>query len=92
MCGEVVRNVYGYNILNAKHLELAVGRQKLREWIADADYRGRIEPLDDGLFLWTFREGDDQEAFLYWRYPPVVRVREELMKHHLFPWQRLLEE
>lgn len=94
-CDRTLRNVYGYNVLNAKHLDMAVGDRRLEDWIRASGDRGHIEPLGDGLFLWTFQEGDDQEAFLNWDYPPVVQVREELKQHEIFPWQkfrRQLEE
>ena len=88
-CASSIRNVFGYNILNSKHLDIDVGGQRLEDWIKASDGRGRIEPLEGGLFLWTFQEGDDQEAFLHWDYAPVVAVREELKRHRIFPWQRL---
>jgi len=66
-----------------------VGGQRLEDWIKVSGGWGRIEPLREGLFLWTFQEGDDQEGSLHWDYPPVVRVREELKRHRVFPWQRL---
>ncbi len=87
-CDRTLRNVYGFNVLNAKHLDISVGDQRLENWIEACAGRGRIEPIGDGLFLWTFQEGDDQEAFLNWDYPPVVQVREELKQHDIFPWQR----
>ena len=91
-CGEILRNVFGYNLLNQRHLNIDVGGQRLEEWIkADSD-RGRLEPLKEGLFLWTFQQGEDESAFLHWDYPPVVQVREELKRYNIFPWQRLLEE
>ena len=90
-CDHSIRNVFGYNILNARHLKLDVGGQRLGDWIAAAEYRGRVEPLDEGLFLWTFQKSsDDKEEFLHWDYPPVVRAREELKQYNVFPWQRLL--
>ncbi len=89
-CGRSLRNVYGYNVLNAKHLEIRVGGQPLQNWIKARRGRGRIEPWGEGLFLWTFQEGDDQGEFLRWDYPPVVRAREELKKHSIFPWQRFV--
>ena len=88
-CDRTLRNVYGYNILNSKHLDISVGGQRLEDWIRLSTGRGRIEPLDGRLFLWTFQKGDDQEAFLRWDYPAVVAVREELRKFKIFPWQRL---
>jgi hypothetical protein len=88
-CGRTLRNVYGYNILNARHLDIDVGGRRLEDWIKAASGRGRIDPLEGGLFLWRFQEGDDQEKFLWWDYPPVVGVREELKKFKVFPWQRL---
>jgi hypothetical protein len=116
-CGRTLRNVYGYNILNSKHLDIDVGGTRLEDWIkSGGGRRGRIEPLDvslsrgesplgmapidrsqkagsaGGLFLWTFQEGDDQEKFLWWNYPRVVAVREELKRFKIFPWQRLFEE
>ena len=88
-CDRSLRNVLGYNLLNDAHLGLDVGGEPLNAWVSAGSERGRIEPLDDGLFLWTFQEGDDQESFLHWDYPPVVAVREELKRHRIFPWQRL---
>ena len=88
-CDQLIRNVFGYNLLNKKHLDIDIGGQRLEDWVKAKSDHGRIEPLDDGLFLWTFQEGDDQEAFLHWDYPPVVAVREELKRHRVFPWQRL---
>jgi hypothetical protein len=66
-----------------------VGGQRLGDWIAASGDRGRLEPQDDGLILWTFQEGDDEEAFLRWDYPPVVAVREQLKEYKIFPWQHL---
>lgn len=88
-CNESLRNVFGYNVLNPRHLEIDVGGQRLGDWIAATGDRGRLEPQDDGLFLWTFQEGDDEEAFLRWDYPPVVAVREQLKEYKIFPWQYL---
>lgn len=85
-----LRNVYGYNLLNAQHLGILVGDQKLKDWIKGADWRGHIEDLGQGVFLWTFQQGKDEEEFLRWDYPPVVRVRETLKEYDIFPWQRLL--
>ena len=58
-CGRSMRNVFGYNILNQKHLKIDVGGQQLGDWVNAAGGRGRIEALAGGLFLWTFQEGDD---------------------------------
>jgi hypothetical protein len=91
-CDRTLRNVYGYNILNVNHLETPIGQQPLGEWVKASRERGRIEPLGDKLFLWTFQQGDDQKDFLTWDYPPVVAVREELKKYSIFPWQKLAEE
>jgi len=91
-CDRTLRNVYGCNILNAKHLNISVGDQRLDDWIEGSAGRGHVEPLGDGLFLWTFQEGDDQDAFLKWDYPQVVQVREELKRHDIFPWQQFRRE
>lgn len=88
-CDHSIRNVFGYNILNTKHLNIDIGGRRLEEWIKASAGRGRIEPLKGGLFLWTFQEGDDQEKFLWWDFPPVMAVRDELKKFRVFPWQRL---
>jgi len=88
-CDRTLRNVFGYNMVNPRHLDIDVGGQRLRDWICSSSNRGRIETQADGLLLWTFQEGDDQEAFLDWDYPPVAAVREELKRHGVFPWQRL---
>jgi len=89
-CDKTLRNVYGYNVLSAKHLNIYIGDQRLEDWIITSSGRGRVEPLDKGLFLWTFQEGSDKEAFLSWDYPPVVRAREELKQYKIFPWQKLV--
>lgn len=91
-CGAILRNVFGYNLLNERHLDINVGGQRLEEWIRADSSRGRLEPLEGGLIQWTFQDGDDESAFLHWDYPPVVKVREELKKYNIFPWQRLLEQ
>jgi len=91
-CDHSLRNIYGYNVLTAKHLDIRIGGQRLGDWIEASGGRGRIEPLSESLFLWTFQKGDDQEAFLAWDYPPVVRVREELKRYEIFPWQKMLRE
>jgi hypothetical protein len=91
-CGMILRNVHGLNLLSREHLSIPAGDRTLREWIDGASYRGRLIPFTDDLYLWTFQEGSDQEAFLHWGYPPVVRVREELRKFRLFPWQDDLDE
>lgn len=88
-CDHVIRNVFGYNILNPRHLEIDVGGQRLGDWIEASGDRGRLERQEDGLILWTFQEGDDEDAFLRWDYPPVVAVREQLKEHKVFPWQHL---
>ena len=88
-CYRTIRNVFGYNVLNPRHMEIDVGGQRLGDWIAASGDRGRLEPQDDGLILWTFQEGDDEEAFLRWDYPPVVAVREQLKEYKIFPWQHL---
>ena len=90
-CGHVIRNVFGYNVLNSKHLDIDVGGVRLEDWIGVSADRGRIEPLGDGLFLWTFQHGEDQMDFLQWDYSPVVKVREELQKFNIFPWQKFRE-
>ena len=91
-CDRSIRNVLGHNILNARHLDIRVGRKRLGDWIAASSRRGRIESLGDDLFLWTFQKGDDQEAYLRWDYPSVVAVREKLKRHRIFPWQRFRED
>ena len=91
-CGKTLRNVFGYNILNSRHLNIDIGGQPLRAWIIKEAYRGRLEPLNGDLFIWTFQQDDDREAFLQWDFAPVVRVREELEQYQLFPWQRLVEQ
>jgi hypothetical protein len=88
-CYRTIRNVFGYNVLNPRHLEIDVGGQRLRDWIEASGDRGRLEAQEDGLILWTFQEGDDGEAFLRWDYPPVVAVREQLKEYKIFPWQHL---
>ena len=89
-CDRTLRNVYGYNILNARHLDIPVGCRRLEDWLKASSGRGRLEPLGEDLFLRTFQEGDDHEAFLAWDYAPLVRVREELKRYDIFPWQRLV--
>lgn len=91
-CNWRLRNVYGYNILTDKHLDISVGGQRLEDWIKVSNNRGRLYPLDRNLYLWTFQEGDDEEAFLAWDYPPVVRVRDELKNYEIFPWQKLIRQ
>jgi hypothetical protein len=91
-CNRTLRNVYGYNVLTSNHLDISVGGQRLEDWVKASHERGHLEPLGEELLLWTFQEGDDQEAFLVWNYPPVVRVREELKRYDIFPWQRLARQ
>ena len=85
-CKSVLRNVYGYNVLNRDHLELAVGTRSLQDWISQADYRGRIELLDNRLYTWTIGRGGE-EAFLSWDCAGVQKVRVELMALNMFPWR-----
>jgi len=87
-CERTLRNIYGHNVLNTRHLDILVGDQRLEDWIKTSRGRGRIEALGNGLFLWTFQEGDDQEEFLKWDYPPVLQAREELKQYEMLPWQR----
>jgi len=87
-CPRRLRNVFGYNILGAPHLDIPVGEKRLADWIRASKDRGRIDDLGGGLFLWTFQEGDGTDEFLQWNYPPVVAVREELKRHQVFLWQR----
>jgi hypothetical protein len=91
-CDRNLRNVYGLNLLGPKHLKIPVGGQTLEEWIASAPGRGRLQPFAKSYFLWTFQEENDDEAFLRWDCPSVVRVREELKKYRLFYWQDALDE
>lgn len=91
-CDHSLRNIFGYNIVNAKHLDIPVGDQRLEDWIAGGSNRGHILPIGDGLFVWSFQETPEDRRFLQWDYPPVVKVREELAAYKLFPWQRLLEQ
>ncbi len=87
-CDRTIRNVFGTNIINRNHLDLDIGGFRLEEWINANGIRGRIEPLANDLFLWTFQDGDDHGKFLHWDYPPVVTVRKELEKFKTFPWQK----
>jgi len=87
-CPRRLRNVFGYNILGAPHLDMDVGEMRLADWIRASKDRGRIEDLGGGLFLWTFQDGAGGDEFLQWNYPPVVAVREELKRHKVFLWQR----
>jgi hypothetical protein len=91
-CDHSLRNIFGYNIVNAKHLDIPVGDQRLEDWIAGGSNRGHISPIGNGLFVWSFQETPEDRRFLQWDYPPVVKVREELAVYKLFPWQRLLEQ
>jgi len=87
-CPRRLRNVFGYNILGAPHLDIRVGEMRLADWIRASKDRGRIEDLGGGLFLWTFQDGAEGGEFLQWNHPPVVAVREELKRHKVFLWQR----
>lgn len=88
-CDQSIRNIFGYNILNSKHLDILVGGQRLEEWIQASSNRGKIKPLNDGLYLWTFQEEDCKNEFLLCDYGSVISVRETLSQYQIFPWQRL---
>ncbi len=88
-CDRVLRNVFGYNILNRDHLDIDVGGQRLEDWIRSSGDKGRLEPVEGDLFTWTFKGDDDNDSFLHWDYPPVVAVRRQLSERKLFPWQHL---
>ncbi len=86
-CDRVVRNVCGLNVLGAGHLELQVGGIPFRQWVSGAGHRGRLEPLGEGLWLWTFEGTGEGDEFLRWDHPAVAQTRRELMAEGFFPWQ-----
>lgn len=49
----LLRDVYAYNLLTARHLERAVAGQPLRAWIAARAMRGQLRACADGYWLWT---------------------------------------
>jgi hypothetical protein len=93
-CNYRLRNVFGYNVLNCKHLDIRVGNKRLEEWIKGDPYRGQIKKLNDKLSVWTFAQDMDMNdtKYLKWNYPPVVKVRKELEKYRIFPWHEIAEE
>lgn len=91
-CYRLLRNVFGYNILNTKHLDIPVGGRRLEEWIRRNKNRGLLTQIGEELFVWSFQQDADDKEFLQWDYPPVVKVRERLTAHKVFPWAELLAE
>lgn len=89
VCDRRLRNVFGYNVINRSHLDIKLGDQRLEEWIGESPSRGRIEILSDDLFAWTFARSKNDTDFLAWNYPPVEKVRRELEKFSIFPWQEV---
>lgn len=86
-CDRVVRNVFGLSVLSGGHMELKVDDQPLAEWVSSAEHRGRIEPFDEGLWLWTFEGLGEGDEFLRWDHGAVSQTRQELMERQFFPWQ-----
>ncbi|MBA4388958.1 MAG: hypothetical protein C0404_13335 [Verrucomicrobia bacterium] len=87
-CDNELRNVFGANILNAKHLEIPVGDVPLGEWIRCGPYRGGLDQLSDRLWLWSFREGNGN-GYLKWNSRELVYVRRALIAHGVFNWRLL---
>jgi len=48
----VLRGIYPWNFLNAAQLDMSVDGMSLRHWIEKDPHRGKLELLNDGLFLW----------------------------------------
>lgn len=49
----VMRDVYPYNLLSARHLARDIDGRSLRAWIEAAPSRGRLQAWPDGYALWT---------------------------------------
>ena len=89
-CGQTLRNVFGYNVLSAAHLQIPVGTQRLDQWIGLEPSRGRVEPKADELYVWTLEQYPGEMSFFRWDGPTVTRTRRALALHGVFPWQKLL--
>jgi hypothetical protein len=54
----VLRDVYPWNFLNTTQLDMSVDGISLGQWIQKDSHRGKLEVLNDGLFLWEIANVD----------------------------------
>jgi len=87
----LLRNVHGYNVIDANHLAIRVGDLSLEQWIRQDASRGKIDSLNGSLYLWTFEDLSENAEFLDWNFAPIEEVRRELSEHRIFPWQEYAE-
>jgi hypothetical protein len=88
-CYRYLRNVFAINVLGRSHLDLKVGEQRLEDWVSSGPSRGTLSELGDNLIVWSLMGADEGWESLRWDAPAVTAVREELMRHKLFPWQSI---
>jgi len=86
-CSRYLRNVHAINVLNASHLDLLVGQERLEDWIKARPARGQLTELAEGLMLWSLVDDEADVGSLRWDAPRVQAVRDELMAYDFFPWQ-----
>lgn len=48
----VLRDLYRYNLLQRRHLEVKVGNSTLRKWIESSRERGALRSLGNALWVW----------------------------------------
>lgn len=54
--GSMLRMVYPINILNRKHLQLNVFGESLDKWILSNEFNGKLEKINDKLWVWIVDE------------------------------------
>jgi len=73
----VLRGIYPWNFLNTAQLGMPIDGISLRQWIERDPHRGKLEPLNDGSFLWEIEVAD------------LPSVRQVLQKAEIiFDWRK----
>jgi hypothetical protein len=56
--GGILRDVYPWNFLNRKQLDMNVGDISLEQWIQQDDNRGSLNPISKDLHLWEVQDAN----------------------------------
>ena len=88
-CGKLLRNVFPISILNNTHLDIRVGNNTLNELIEQSQQMGKIEKLNQNLFIWSIFKNDPIENSLLWDAKEINCIRNLFKEFKIFPWQNM---
>ncbi|WKV49484.1 hypothetical protein [Dickeya fangzhongdai] len=58
----MLRMVYLVNVINQSHLSVVIDGISLEEWISNDEKHGKLERLDNGMWLWEVQENNLDEV------------------------------